>query len=270
MAEAVKVVEPEKPETDRQRRHKYLALVESDEVQRAAEEPTINPKAMVWPHLLAVEFLAALIVIVFLLAFSVLRDAPLLELANPDVTPNPSKAPWYFTNIQEILLHMHPMLAGIFLVGAVLTGLAVIPYIDDSRSEVGVWFGSAKAVQITIFATIYTFVITVLLIFLDSRLGGVPGTAGGMDELLSDAGAPDVVGGWILPILVMVGFTALLAVVVRVVWDANTYQVIMALFTGFVVVYTVTTIVGFLFRGPGFELYWPWEMPPEYNPWDEF
>ncbi len=248
-----------------------MALVEADEIQRAAEEPTINPKAMVWPHLLAIEFLAAVIVILFLLVFSVLRDAPLQELANPDVTPNPSKAPWYFLSVQEILLHMHPTLAGVILVGVAFAGLAVIPYIDNSRREVGLWFGSAKAVQITVFATIYTLVITVALIFVDSRVGlEIPGTAGGMDKLLEQAGAPDVVGAWILPTLIMAGLTALLAIIVRVAWEADVRQVIMALFTGFVVVYTVTTVVGFLLRGPDFELYWPWNMPAEYNPWDEF
>ena len=272
MAESVQVAESDQPETDRQRRHKYLALVEADEVRRADEEPTINPKAMVWPHLLAVEFLAALIVVLFFLVFSVLRDAPLLELANPDVTPNPSKAPWYFMSVQEILLHMHPTLAGVIVaIPVVMIGLILIPYIDNSREGIGVWFGSGKAVQITVFATIYTFVITVALIFLDSKLGGVPGTAGGMRELLNRAGSPDVVGSWILPTLIMVGFSALLAIIVRVVWEADTRLVIIALFTGFVTVYAVTTIVGFLLRGPDFELYWPWEMSAVgYNPWDEF
>ena len=74
---------------------------------------TPQDKVHVWPHLLVVEFVAALACTAFLLVFSIFVNAPLLELANPNQTPNPSKAPWYFLGLQELLTMFHPMVAGV-------------------------------------------------------------------------------------------------------------------------------------------------------------
>ena len=83
---------------------------------------TPQDKVHVWPHLLVVEFVAALACTAFLLVFSVFVNAPLLELANVNQTPNPSKAPWYFLGLQELLKWFHPMVAGVMLPGMGLVG----------------------------------------------------------------------------------------------------------------------------------------------------
>ena len=87
-------------------------------------------KVHVWPHLLAVEFVAALACTAFLLVFSIFVNAPLLELANVNQTPNPSKAPWYFLGLQELLTMFHPMVAGVTIPGIGLFVLILAPYID--------------------------------------------------------------------------------------------------------------------------------------------
>src|SRR5690349_1954144 len=69
----------------------------------------------VWPHLVVIEFLGAIIMTINIVLISTLFNSPLLGLANPDKTPNPSKAPWYFLNLQELLLHMNPALAGVIV-----------------------------------------------------------------------------------------------------------------------------------------------------------
>ncbi|MDF1566061.1 MAG: cytochrome C [Deltaproteobacteria bacterium] len=83
-----------------------------------------------WPHLVKVEFIAALLMLAFLLAWSILLDAPLEEPANPAVTPDPSKAPWYFVGLQELLVYFDPWIAGVLLPLMILTGLVAIPYVD--------------------------------------------------------------------------------------------------------------------------------------------
>ena len=83
---------------------------------------TPQDKVHVWPHLLVVEFAAALACTAFTLVFSIFVNAPLLELANSNQTPNPSKAPWYFLGLQELLKWFHPMVAGVLLPGMAIVG----------------------------------------------------------------------------------------------------------------------------------------------------
>jgi quinol-cytochrome oxidoreductase complex cytochrome b subunit len=91
-----------------------------------------------WPHLVVREYIGAVLLLIFLTAWSVLQNAPLEELANPNVTPNPSKAPWYFLGLQELLVYFDPWLAGVALPGLIVVGLMAIPYIDpDAKSGLG-------------------------------------------------------------------------------------------------------------------------------------
>ena len=83
-----------------------------------------------WPYLLRVEFLAALIVTVVLVLWAVFLDAPLEAPANPTLTMNPAKAPWYFLGLQELLVYFDPWIAGVILPHVILVGLMAIPYID--------------------------------------------------------------------------------------------------------------------------------------------
>ena len=83
-----------------------------------------------WPYLLRVEFLAALIVTVVLILWAVFLDAPLESPANPTLTMNPAKAPWYFLGLQELLVYFDPWIAGVILPHIILVGLMAIPYID--------------------------------------------------------------------------------------------------------------------------------------------
>jgi quinol-cytochrome oxidoreductase complex cytochrome b subunit len=85
--------------------------------------------------LLAAEFVAALACTAFLFFFSVFVNAPLLQLANPNRTPNPSKAPWYFLGLQELLTMFHPMVAGVTVPGIALFALILAPYIDKNPSN---------------------------------------------------------------------------------------------------------------------------------------
>jgi hypothetical protein len=112
---------------------RLLTVVKSGSIQDVKAAPI--DKVHTWPHLLAVEFVAALACTAFLFVFSVFVNAPLLALANINQTPNPSKAPWYFLGLQELLTMFHPMVAGVTIPGMGLILLVLAPYIDKNPSN---------------------------------------------------------------------------------------------------------------------------------------
>ncbi|MBI2850623.1 MAG: menaquinol-cytochrome C reductase [Chloroflexi bacterium] len=202
-----------------------------------------------WPHLLTMEVLAILGTTVLLLFWSLL-NAPLREFANPDVTENPAKAAWYFMNLQEMLLHMDPALAGIIIPGLMIIVLMVIPYFDISKEDVGIWFASKKGRAIAIWSAIYTSIWLIGLILFDEYIR--------VRSLVSE---PAVLPGWIIPIAVMAGLSALLYVLIRR-WRPTRREVLIGFFTAFVVTYFLLIISGLFFRGLGMHLTLPWDLPP--------
>ncbi|MBI3189599.1 MAG: cytochrome C [Ignavibacteriales bacterium] len=101
------------------------------------DEEKLSEKVQVWPNLVRVEFLATLFVMVILVFWSFLIDAPLEQPANPTLTPNPSKAPWYFLGLQEMLVYFDPWIAGVVLPTIIIIGLMAIPYIDINEKGNG-------------------------------------------------------------------------------------------------------------------------------------
>jgi hypothetical protein len=112
---------------------RLLTVVKAGSIQDVKATPT--DKVNVWPHLLVVEFVASLAMTAFLLVFSTFVNAPLLGQANFNLTPNPSKAPWYFLGLQELLTMFHPMVAGVMVPGMGLFGLGMAGYVDKNPSH---------------------------------------------------------------------------------------------------------------------------------------
>ncbi len=112
---------------------RLLTVVKSGSIQDVKAQPV--DKVHTWPHLLAAEFVAALACTVFTFLFSIWVNAPLLQHSNPNQTPNPSKAPWYFLGLQELLTMFHPMIAGVTIPGVGLIVLIFAPYIDKNPSN---------------------------------------------------------------------------------------------------------------------------------------
>jgi hypothetical protein len=112
---------------------RLLTVVKSGSIQDVKAKP--QDKVHVWPHLLIIEFGAALACLAFTTIFSVFVDAPLLELANPNQPTNPSKAPWYFMGLQELLTMFHPMVAGVTIPGMGIFLLILAPYLDKNPSN---------------------------------------------------------------------------------------------------------------------------------------
>ncbi len=205
---------------------------------------------MSWPHLLILEVLAALGTTVLLLFWALAVKAPLGEIANPEVTPNPSKAAWYFVNLQELLLHMNAALAGVIIPGLVIIALIAIPYIDRSKKDVGIWFASEKGRKIALWSAVYTAVWILGLILFDEYVR--------VRSLISE---PEIWPGWVIPIVVIGGLATLLYLLIRR-WRPSTREVFIGFFTAFVATYFLLMISGLFFRGFGMHLTWPWNLPP--------
>jgi len=147
------------PKKGAQEKHRLLALVPPEGIQRVESEQ--GDRINVWPHLLIEELVAMLVMTVGLVIFSTFINAPLRELANPNLTPNPSKAPWYFLGLQELLRYFHPMVAGVlFAPTLVLLALAIVPYIDRNPSTKP---GDRK-IAITLFTMLFMFGATLTII----------------------------------------------------------------------------------------------------------
>lgn len=246
---------------DEEKRQKLLELVRG----RALARPTdlADDEVMVWPSLVVVEAVCATVFLLILLFLSIFVNAPLLERANPNQTPNPSKAPWYFLNLQELLLHMDPGLAGVIIPSVALVGIAAIPYIDRSPLGVGILGTSSKGRKITGFTTIFTVGALVVMILLDEWRGR--GTVFGFGTWLDERGAPREVTEIILPSAIIIATIALLMLLVHIMFKPTRREMIIALFTGFYVTFIVLTIFGTSFRGEGQDLAWPWTLPLEHH-----
>jgi len=257
-----------------------------------------DEEVLVWPDLVFVEFIAAILFLVLMLILSAAINGPLQDRANSDITPNPSKAPWYFLSLQELLLHMHPALAGVVVPTVALILLAAVPYIDRSNEGQGVWWsGTPRAVGITLSTVVFTFVFTWLLILYDNGVQdkvfniitgqhlpiwlqstrgiqtGInwPGWTKSIPYLPHDLKLLDShfqklnFPAWLveqgIPLAAMIGLPCVLLFLLRLRYGPIGMRGTMyALFTGFMVVYITLTISGTAFRGQGMELLPPWDV----------
>lgn len=211
-----------------------------------------------FPVVILLELLLGLGLSAVLLFMSLARNAPLEDFANPNLTTDPAKAPWYFMGLQEMLEHGHPTLMAVILPTIMVLFVLAIPYIDNSRQGAGRWFTSQRGKQITKFTALYALVVMPIFIVLDSAFPP--------RELLRGI-APDWVGQMVIPALIM-GLIVFLPLIVLNKYQPSAREVMMAMFTLLFVSAVIFTLTGFFFRGPGFELYWPWNMPAGYSPLD--
>ena len=213
----------------------------------------------VWPHLVTIELLSAMLMMLSMFVIGYILQAPLEAHANADRTPNPSKAPWYFLNLQELLLHMHPGLAGVIIPTIVLILLMAIPYIDITTDDIGVWFSGERGKRVFWISSVYTTVMTIGLIMINKYIG-IRATIEGAIPFLRNAPISEIVTQTMVPTTILwvvsVGLYFLISPMRPTVRD-----VMIAYFTAFAVSWVLMAVIGSAFRGPGQELFWPWDMP---------
>jgi menaquinol-cytochrome c reductase cytochrome b/c subunit len=264
---------------DEAKRQKLLELVRG----RALARPTdlAEDEVMVWPSLVVVEAVSATVFLGLLTLLSIFVSAPLTEHANTNATPNPSKAPWYFLNLQELLLHMDAGLAGVIVPTLALVAIAAIPYFDRSPLGVGILGTSAKGRKIAGFSALWTTAVLTIYIVLDEVISGKRSGWGIGNWLINftedhtsenifgsrlidfvfNVSVPEFVGKIVYPTIVMVVSIGIMVGAVQSIFRPTRREMIIALFTGFFTAYWVLAIFGTSFRGPGQDLSWPWNLP---------
>lgn len=209
-----------------------------------------------FPVVALIEILLALGVGLFLLFMSLSLNAPLEEIANPNQTTDPAKAPWYFMGLQEMLEHGHPTLMAVALPSLMVLFVLAIPYIDNSSKGTGRWFTSKRGKRISRNTALYALITMPLFVLVDNFFPP--------RELLRGI-VPDFVAQVLIPFVFM-GVIVLLPLLVLKRSKPDAREVVLVLFTMLFVSAVVFTVIGFFFRGPGFELYFPWNMPDGYSP----
>jgi len=153
----------------------YQAYGNDERIARGEPPMEATPKeaekTWVWPDLVYTELLCMVIGMIVLVVWGMVFQAPIEEPANPARTPNPSKAPWYFLGLQEMLVYFDPWLAGVVLPSLIIVGLMAIPYIDTNPKGNGYFTFKERKVEISLF--LFGFLILwVLLVLLGTFLRG--------------------------------------------------------------------------------------------------
>jgi len=199
------------------------------------------------PNLLVREAAVGLALIAFILILAMVRDAPLLEQANPAMSPNPAKAPWYFLGFQELLLHLHPMFAVFVWPLLGTAALLYVPFWRDSALPSGVWFGSPSGCKLAARAALAGLFLPLGVILLDNRLL-LSGNAVAASTLLTRG---------LLPTIALIALLAAFYLLLVKKLRHTRAEAVMAGLVLTLTTLTVCTIIGVWFRGAEMHLVWP-------------
>jgi quinol-cytochrome oxidoreductase complex cytochrome b subunit len=213
-----------------------------------AEDPDEKP-AMVptYPDLLLREAAMALAAIAGVLVLSLLFDAPMGPPANPGLSPNPTKAPWYFAGIQELLMHFHPSFA-LLIAAALVFGAFCLPYLNYREAPAGVWFASANGRRTARITAVTAAVVTPLAVVLDNYV---------FDFSAMMPGWPRAFSLGLVPTVLLIAVVAGLYVLMKRKFQASRLESVQAVFVFLAVGWVISTATCVFFRGPGMKLRWP-------------
>jgi quinol-cytochrome oxidoreductase complex cytochrome b subunit len=194
------------------------------------------------PNLITREVTVALVLFAAVLIISMLVDAPLAAKANPGLSPNPTKAPWYFMGIQEMLMHFHPVFS-LFIIPLLLTiGLLVIPYLNYQADTAGIWFCSSKGRQMAISAVVTAIGATLAGVLVDEFMIG------------SAQAGPNIISSGLVPFTLVLAGCIGFYVFMKKKFNATNNEAVQTLFILLCTAFVVLTVVGIWFRGTGMRL----------------
>jgi quinol-cytochrome oxidoreductase complex cytochrome b subunit len=215
-----------------------------------AGEPVEDEKVLFLPHLLVREAMLALVIAAVVVVLGAALGAPLGDRANAGMSPNPAKAPWYFMGFQELLLHVHPLVAVLVVPVVALIGLMLLPYVTADDERHGQWFLSGRGLRAAVTAMVVAVPATVLAVVAHEiaapHLPTVPGLLG-------------VVTSGLLPMAIVGGVVMLFARFTRRRYALSPNEATQTVVVLLAVALAVLTIIGVWFRGPGMALSWPWQ-----------
>jgi len=201
------------------------------------------------PNLLLREIVTGMVVIAGIFLFSVFVGAPLLGKANPGLSPNPTRAPWYFAGIQETLMHFHPLFSFFILPLMTLAALFGLPYLRRGGDSAGVWFVSYEGRRMAVVAVVAAVIGTAAFILISEYL---------LHSTVWLSSLPPILGTGLIPFIVLLAAIAGFMHFIRKRHSAGMDESIQTLFVLIVTAFIVLTITGIFFRGEGMGLVWPW------------
>jgi quinol-cytochrome oxidoreductase complex cytochrome b subunit len=214
-----------------------------DVADRVATVPAI-------PNLIIRELVVALVLIAFMMVLAVTFDAPLAAKANPGLSPNPTKAPWYFAGIQELLLHFHPLFAVLIIPAIAFAALVSLPYLKYDADTSGIWFCSRRGRRMAIVAAIGTAILTPLGIVADEYF---------INFAVWFPAVPTITSGGLLPAFLALIFISAFYWVMKKGHKATNNEAIQSVFILLLVAFIILTATCVWFRGSGMALVWPWD-----------
>lgn len=200
------------------------------------------------PDLLVREVVVSLVLLSFILVFAMIFNAPLEGKANPGLSPNPTKAPWYFVGIQEMLLHFHPLFALFIIPVLMVIVLLGIPYLNYQSNTAGIWFVSQTGRKTALIAALTAVVLTPVGIFADAYIIDVESWMPGL---------PALIGNGLIPFAVILAICVGFYIFIKRKHAATNNEAIQAVFVLILVAFLILTVTGVWFRGPGMALTWP-------------
>ncbi|NIN71158.1 MAG: DUF4405 domain-containing protein [Gemmatimonadetes bacterium] len=203
------------------------------------------------PNLLMREFAVGLMLVAFVMSFSVFVNAPLDQAANPGMSPNPAKAPWYFVGFQELLFHFHGLFAVVIIPLVVAAALVLLPYLKYDHQVGGVWFVSRKGRRLGGAAAAIALAVTPIWVVLDEYW---------IDYAAWLPGLPPALRGGTLPFAVLLSLLTGLYMASRGRFSASRAEATQAVFIFLLVAFAILTVTGVWFRGAGMALVWPWNL----------
>jgi len=212
--------------------------------QLSEEKPAMVPSN---PNLLIREAAVALSAAAFVLTVALLFDAPLGAPANPGLSPNPTKAPWYFAGVQEMLVHFHPTFALLMVLAVALGAFFILPYLGGGDESAGVWFASAVGRRTAVFAAAAAGLITPLAVILDEYV---------IDLAAWLAGWPQIISNGLIPMVLFLFLLAGVYVAVKKAYRAPRPEAVQAVFVFLAAGFVELTIICIFFRVEGMKLGW--------------
>ena len=200
------------------------------------------------PNLIVRELVVALVLIAVLMVLAVAFDAPLGAKANPGLSPNPTKAPWYFAGIQELLLHFHPLFAVLVIPSIVLAALASLPYLKYDAGTAGIWFCSDRGRRMSMVAALVAVGITPLGIIADEYF---------INFEVWFSAIPTVISSGLLPASLVLACIITFYWLMKKKFTATNNEAIQSVFILLLVAFIILTVTCIWFRGSGMALVWP-------------
>ncbi len=210
-----------------------------------ATDQAIENTTPSWPRLFRIEAALAVVALLVTVVLALWFDAPLKELANPEVPENPAKAPWYFLGLQELVSYS-AFMGGMVIPGIVVIGLALIPYLDREEEEVGIWFSNRQGRRIAAVSALYGIVLSVGLLTFTVNFGWLRDWFPGIPQIVITFVNPGTVyvlacAAWSVGLLRYTNSTRMAAI---------------GLFTCFLVCFVILTYFATVHRGPNWDFYW--------------